>query len=236
MFDRRMRLLRVAVLGLAFAGLWADRAMPAPVTWQAGQAMAARVAATQQAAATRQNLLTSSSIGAASRLRAGLATPSAAQISSVAAQSTLQATSTTQVAQATAPALNSVLPTTPYYNYLRWRFNLNPARFTHYHPNLGPAFAAEQQTINNQCPCPVPPPVTGPVVIPPPLPQGPLLPPGTPSSRNGGTPTLPVPQAPGLPPSSPSVTGSTTPEPSAVALLLIGLAAAPRLLRKRPVG
>jgi hypothetical protein len=31
----------------------------------------------------------------------------------------------------------TLLPNTPYWNYLRYRHDLNPARFDHYHPRLG---------------------------------------------------------------------------------------------------
>jgi hypothetical protein len=34
---------------------------------------------------------------------------------------------------------NGALVETPFVDYLYWRRSLNPARFDHYHPNIGPA-------------------------------------------------------------------------------------------------
>jgi len=82
------------------------------------------------------------------------------------------------------PPVNGLLPDTPFYNYMRWRRSLNPARFDHYHPNLGPALA-EDALLRS---------------------QGAMCSPGSMTST-GGTTTQPVPQ---LPQSGGTTGGGTT--------------------------
>jgi MYXO-CTERM domain-containing protein len=102
---------------------------------------------------------------------------------------------------------NGLLPDTPLVEYLRWRRSLDPARFDHYHPNVGPMLAEDALTRMSLL---NPPPNLGQVVNPP------------------GTPPPPVPVPP-LPPNPPDAKVS---EPSS-ALLGLVLAGAAGWLRRR---
>ncbi len=122
--------------------------------------------------------------------------------------------------------MNGLLAPTAYHRYLQWRRALNPARFDHFHPILGPLLAEDNQLRNSPF-CPQPgyvtpspspspyvyrPPIFG-HITPPPLGTGYPYPPSSPGGGGGG-----VPGGGGG--------GNPVPEPSAWALLLLGGASA----------
>ena len=127
-------------------------------------------------------------------------------------------------------AVNGLLPTTPYLNYVRWRHSLDPARFDHYHPGWGPAIerdAAIRATLANQAPAsaetssstPLPSAAqiaTGPIVSPSPIGDA-VSGPGT--TPKGDTPSIP----PVTTPSGPVNPPSAVPEPGGLVLLGLGL-------------
>jgi hypothetical protein len=126
----------------------------------------------------------------------------------------------------TCPPLNGILPLTPFYNYLRWRRSLNPARFDHFHPQLGLQLAEDQLLRSGALN-----PVCTNMPVTPQLPQILLPPPSSTTTGGNGFPPPPFPQ---LPPTPPGPTGSSVPEPSALLLLIIGAGAiAPVLARRR---
>lgn len=98
--------------------------------------------------------------------------------------------------------VSGLLPTSPAWNYLRFRRSLDPARFDHYHPQIGPLLDVDQQ-VRHQLDNPPQPQVLNP----PPSDTG--------NSGGGGTPPTNPPSTPPLPPS--------VPEPASVVLFLTGL-------------
>ena len=102
------------------------------------------------------------------------------------------------IAAGQASSVSGLLPTTPLWNYLRFRRSLDPARFDFYHPRIGPLLDLDQR-IRNELDNPQ-------------LPQE-IVPP--PPGGGGGGEKPPV-----IPPVKPPV-----PEPSSVILFMTGIAA-----------
>jgi hypothetical protein len=115
---------------------------------------------------------------------------------------------------------NGLVAPSAYHRFLKFRRSLDPARFDHFHPILGPILA-EDDRLRTVAVCPSPPSFPPPS-LPPPSPGG--------ITDNGnGNANRPRPvgiSTFGAPP--------TVPEPSGVALILIGFAsvAAPKLVRR----
>lgn len=65
---------------------------------------------------------------------------------------------------------NGQLVESPFVDYLFWRRSLNPIRFDHYHPSLGPALG---NLIPPTTPIPIPTPIPTPTPTPNPQPQVP---------------------------------------------------------------
>jgi hypothetical protein len=107
--------------------------------------------------------------------------------------------------------LNGLLANTAYHRYLKFRRSLDPSRFDHFHPILGPLLA-EDMRLRSLMNCPNPPPnfPPNPPLNPPPPPPG-----GTTDNGNGNDNR---PQTVGVLLSLPTA----VPEPSGVLLLLIG--------------
>jgi hypothetical protein len=102
-------------------------------------------------------------------------------------------------------SFNGLLAPTAYHRYLKFRRSLNPRRFDHYHPVLGPLLA-EDNRLRLVANCPEFPPQ---FLIPPIAP-----PPGSQNEHGHGNP----------PPPPPPVT--PVPEPAGLTLFLIGAASA----------
>jgi hypothetical protein len=47
--------------------------------------------------------------------------------------------------------VNGLLPDNPLVEYLRWRRSLNPARFDHWHPRIGPMLATDVRVRESLC-------------------------------------------------------------------------------------
>jgi hypothetical protein len=101
---------------------------------------------------------------------------------------------------------NGLISNTAYHRYLKFRRSLDPERFDHFHPVLGPILA-EDTRIRSLMHCASPPPE-----FPPGLPP----PPGGISTGGGGN-NFP-------PPPGPVITPVSVPEPSGIVLLAIGSA------------
>ena len=121
------------------------------------------------------------------------------------------------------PPLNGILPLNAFFNALRLRRSLNPARFDHFHPTLGRLLAEDALLRNNLGLC----------MMTPNMPEI-VLPPGSGSSNNGGNPPPPSVPPPPLPPPPPPPTGSSVPEPAGIILLLIGSIPLAALGSRRP--
>ncbi len=134
-------------------------------------------------------------------------------------------------------AVNGMLPSTPYLNYVRWRHSLNPSRFDHYHPGWGPAIERDAAIRSSmaQTLTPTPTPVAVGSVVTTPTAAETISPPiGVPSGNTSGSgdlPTSPVGGATTTPSdttnSPPTTTVSSPPPPSAVpepaGLVLLGM-------------
>jgi hypothetical protein len=114
----------------------------------------------------------------------------------------------------------SLLPNTPDWRYLEYRYALNPARFSDYHPHALVALLANDATFRQAQPpskpesmMPSPPPIISSqaLIVPPPVisPQALIVPP----------PVIIVPPPPGTPSSQQQI----VPEPASVLLLALGL-------------
>lgn len=116
---------------------------------------------------------------------------------------------------------NGQLPDTPMWRLLEYRYSVNAARFTFYHPNIGRMIA---QKLTPPPPPPVVPPVTPPPVTPPspitpPPPVGPPItpPPTDGGGSDGGGQVI-------VPPPGPGDGGAiTVPEPGAFSMLLVSM-------------
>ncbi|MDE2506314.1 MAG: hypothetical protein KGM43_03795, partial [Planctomycetota bacterium] len=110
---------------------------------------------------------------------------------------------------------NGLVPTNAYYNYLRFRRSLDPARFDHYHRNLGALLAEDSRVRALLAAC-----ATNP--NPPPAGEGG----GSGGSNGGGS---------SGPPPPPTVSPPAAPEPASVVIFVIAgvLLVGPRLARRR---
>jgi len=119
------------------------------------------------------------------------------------------------------------LPDTPVWRMLEFRYSLNTARFTYFHPNVA-RMIEQKLTPPPVAPPPVapppvepPPPITPPItpppaiVIPPPVDPPPITPPITPPVDPPGEQIIDPPPAPGG--------GGAVPEPGAFAMLLVAV-------------
>lgn len=118
-----------------------------------------------------------------------------------------------------------VLPNTLFWNYLKARHDLNPARFDHFHPVVGPLIERSELAMNPVVTNPVPLPI--PVVIPPSLPiETPMTAPPVTLPIEMPITTPPIEMPPVINPpviNPPIVTPPAVPEPASVIMLTIGI-------------